>query len=82
MAGTTTVGVMPSMYVAGRRLRICSMCHSGSWKPSRLCALEHHVGEDAVDAVLHLVVKPSITLLTTIIVATPSITLMIDASAM
>ena len=58
------------------------MCHSGSWKAVEAAAFEHDVGEDAVDAVLHLVVKPAITLLTTIIVATPSVTLMIEARAM
>jgi len=81
MAGTTTVGVIPTMS-SPTILRISSMWRAGSRKPSRL--RDSNTTSERIPWIRFLisVVKPCITLLTTIIVATPSITLMIDASAM
>ena len=45
-------------------------------------AFEDHVADDAADAACISLPKPAMTLLTMIIVTTPSITLMIDAKAM
>ena len=80
MAGTTTVAVMPSIWSPAIWRNLLHV-PGGIAHAFQAAGLEDHVGDDAVDAVLHLLVNPAITLLTTIIVATPSVTLMIDARA-
>ena len=81
MAGTTQIGVMPSISSPAIRL-ICSICQSGSRMPSSV-PLSRTTSQmmPRIWACI-LLLKPAMTLLTMIIVATPSMTLMIDAKAM
>ena len=81
MAGTTQIGVMPSISSPPMR-RICSMSQSGSRMPSseRLSKTTSQMMPRMRPCISLL--KPAMTLLTMIIVATPSVTLMIDAKAM
>ena len=81
MAGTTQIGVMPSTSPPAIRL-ICSMCQSGSRIPSRV-PLSRTTSQmmPRMRPCISLL-KPAMTLLTMIIVITPSMTLTIDAMAM
>src|SRR3569833_448321 len=81
MAGTCTVGVIPSIELPAT-LRICCMCHSGSANPSRPFASNVTSERIACRRSFISCEKPAMTLLTTIIVATPSVTLTIEARAM
>ena len=80
MAGTATVGVMPSMSPPAARV-ISSMCHFGSWKPESEWLSNTRSERMPWIRVCISWEKPAITALTTIIVATPSITLATHTSA-
>ena len=81
MAGTTQIGVMPSISSPAIRL-ICSMCQSGSRIPSSVPLSKTTSQMMPRMRPCISVLKPAMTLFTMIIVATPSMTLMIDAKAM
>ena len=65
-----------------RRKSPCACCRPASGTPSRLCASITTSESIPWMRCCISLLKPSITLLTTIIVATPSITLIIDTNAM
>ena len=80
MAGTCTTAVMPAIW-SPTILRISAMCHSGLGNPSRLWLSNTMSDKMPCSRLCISCVKPAITLLTTMSVATPSVTLMIEASA-
>jgi hypothetical protein len=80
IAGTATVGVMPAIWSPAAR-RISSMCHCGSWKPESEWLSKTRSERMPWIRVCISCEKPAITALTTIIVATPSVTLTTLASA-
>ena len=81
IAGTWTVAVIPTTW-SPSSLRISCSCHCGSGKPPRLWLSKTRSDSTPCSRLYISWEKPSITLLTTISVATPSVTLMIEASAM
>jgi hypothetical protein len=83
IAGTCTVAVSPAKVVAQDLPRICSSCHSAirAIHPVRDSQTRYLRGFRCKSIVGLSTVNPAMTLLTIISVATPSVTLMIEANA-